>query len=276
VREVVKVKTSSSKTSRTVWAYDGAQFKPVADDIALEFPLTIYVNEREFATTVCTPTDMEELVTGFLATEGVIDRYEDIRQLLIDDHHGLAFVDLHRELPLDPAQFVKRRITSCCGKSRQSIYFMSDARTAKEIDSDLCITPEACFDYMQRLQAGSLVHQETGGVHNAALFIGDMLQCLHTDIGRHNALDKIHGACLMQGIDTKAAVLAFSGRLSSEVVIKAAKIGASILLSKSAPTDLALQLAEELGLTAAGFIRGSRMNLYTHPQRIAGNRLSPH
>jgi FdhD protein len=272
VWEVAKVETSASKTSRAVLTYNGTQFTQISDEIALEFPLTIYVNEREFATTVCTPADMEELVAGFLATEGVIQRYEDIRQLLIDEQHGLAFVDLHRELPLDPAQFVKRRLASCCGKSRQSIYLMNDARTAKEIDSDLCIKPELCFDYMQRLQSGSLVHQETGGVHNAALFLGDALQCLYTDIGRHNALDKVHGFCLMESIDTKEAVLAFSGRISSEVVLKAAKIGASVLLSKSAPTELALQLAEELGLTAVGFIRGNRMNIYTHSQRIDGSR----
>lgn len=90
----------------------------------------------------------------------------------------------------------------------------------------------------------------------------------YSDIGRHNALDKIFGTCLQQNIETHHTFLSISGRISSEIVLKAVRIGSSILLSKSAPTDLALQLADELGLTTVGFIRNGSFNVYTHPQRI--------
>jgi FdhD protein len=122
---------------------------------------------------------------------------------------------------------------------------------------------------MRLLHDSSDDFQATGGVHNAALCEPDRLLAVRADIGRHNALDKLFGHSLRSGISPHGKIIAFSGRLSSEVVLKTAKIGAAVLLSKSAPTDLALDLAHDLGITAVGFIRGDRMNVYTHPERIA-------
>lgn len=239
------------------------------DEIATEYPLTIFLGDEEFATIVCTPADLEEMVIGFLAAEGAIKNSAEIKQLSIDEAQGLAYVDLHKETVLSPSFYSKRRITSCCGKSRQSFYFFSDARTAKPAEGNIAITPEQCMRLMQQLQASSDIHRKTGGVHNAALCSQDEVLLQYSDIGRHNALDKIYGKCLLEGIATADKVLVFSGRISSEVLLKAAKIGTSVILSKSAPTDLALQLAEELNITAVGFIRNDRMNVYTHAQRIA-------
>lgn len=123
---------------------------------------------------------------------------------------------------------------------------------------------------MDRLQANSVDYQATGGVHNAAIWNEEGLMEVRSDIGRHNALDKLFGYTLRHRIQTKRCVIAFSGRLSSEVVLKAAKIGCPILLSKSAPTDLALRLAEDLGITCVGFIRADSMNVYTRRERIVG------
>jgi len=241
------------------------------DTVAAEWPLTLYVNDEEFATLVCTPTHLKEMTVGFLASEGVIEKYEDIADLYFNLERGLAYAELVKKTAVHPALFSKRRISSCCGKSRQSFYFASDARTARPVSSSLTLTPEECRLLMDRLQELSALHRETGGVHNAALYRSGTKLCAFSDIGRHNALDKIHGHCLLHGVDPRDTILLFSGRISSEVVLKAAKIGSSLLLSKSAPTDLALRLAEELGITAVGFIRGNRLNVYTHVSRIAGS-----
>ncbi|QJD87341.1 formate dehydrogenase accessory sulfurtransferase FdhD [Cohnella herbarum] len=247
--------------------FSGEQSVDTDEDIAAEFPLTIRLDGEEFATIVCSPSDLTDLVVGFLASEGVIRTMDDIKRMSLDEDRGFAYVDLHRPQSTAKELHSKRIIGSCCGKSRQ-FYYHNDARTAKTIVGGASIAAERCFELMGRMQAGSACFHQTGGVHNAALFDeeGDMV--VRTDIGRHNALDKLFGHCLRHRVPAKSRIIAFSGRLSSEVVLKAAKIGCPILLSKSAPTDLALRLGVDLGLTCVGFIRANSMNVYTHPERI--------
>ncbi|WP_276355283.1 formate dehydrogenase accessory sulfurtransferase FdhD [Cohnella caldifontis] len=255
-----------STTWRTI-RIAGAERVEKEDEIAAEYPLTIRLDGEEFATLVCSPSDLTDLVVGFLASEGVIRRMEDIKALSIDEERGFAYAELVRPQSTGKDFYSKRLIGSCCGKSRQ-FYFHNDARTAKTVTGGIRLPADRCFAFMEQLQAGSAEFRSTGGVHNAALCDESGLVEARTDIGRHNALDKLFGHCIRNRVDAKRRVIAFSGRLSSEVVLKAAKIGCPILLSKSAPTDLALQLAEDLGLTCAGFIRGDAMNVYTHSQRI--------
>ena len=258
----------SKTTRRPVLKISAGRQAWEEDEIVTEYPLTIFLNDEEFATVVCTPADLEEMVIGFLAAEGAIKDYAEIKQLSIDEAQGLAYVDLHQKTMLAQSFYSKRRITSCCGKSRQSFYFFSDARTAKPVEGTITVTPGQCMRLMEELQSSSEIHRQTGGVHNAALCTPDEIVLQYSDIGRHNALDKIYGECLRKNISTADKVLVFSGRISSEVLLKAAKIGAGIILSKSAPTELALNLAEELNMTAVGFIRGGKMNVYTHAGRI--------
>jgi FdhD protein len=253
---------------RPVLRVQDDQFEWAEDEVVTEYPLTIFLNDEEFATIVCTPTDLEEMVIGFLASEGAIRDYAEIKQLTVDENSGFAYVDLQQQTILSQQFYNKRRITSCCGKSRQSFYFYSDARTAKPAKSSVSITPEQCFRLMDELHSASLIHRSTGGVHNAALCTPQQILLSYSDIGRHNALDKIYGHCLRESLRTDDKVLVFSGRISSEVLLKAAKIGAGVIVSKSAPTELALQLAEELNITAIGFVRQGRMNVYTHPDRV--------
>jgi len=238
------------------------------DEIAAEFPLTIRLDGEEFATLVCSPDDLADLIFGFLASEGVIRSADDIRSWSLDERRGFAYVELQRPQSTAKDLHSKRIIGSCCGKSRQ-FYFNNDARTARTISGGAAIPAERCFELMRRLQASSEGFHLTGGIHHAALCdeAGDGI-VVRADIGRHNALDKLFGHSLRHGVATKRRIIAFSGRLSSEVVLKAAKIGCPILLSKSAPTDLALRLADDLGITCVGFIRADSLNVYTHPERI--------
>ncbi|UUZ89510.1 formate dehydrogenase accessory sulfurtransferase FdhD [Paenibacillus sp. P25] len=252
--------------------YDGERLSelPVEDRVAAEYPLTLRVGGEEFATIVCTPADLEELVTGFLASEGVIRRAEDLESLQIDESKGIAYVRLKDNLAPRQADYARRFIGSCCGKSRQ-FYFKNDALTAKTVLSRMTVTPEDCLRLLEQLQEGSAVFRETGGVHNAALGSAGGSLVSRTDIGRHNALDKLFGWCLRRRVPLGDKLIAFSGRLSSEVVLKTAKIGVGLILSKSAPTDLGLELADDLGITVIGFVRGGTFNIYTHPERVAEN-----
>jgi FdhD protein len=249
--------------------YDGEQFYDQADEIVVEIPLTLRVNGDEFATIVCSPDALEDMTIGFLAAEGLIRSVDDIDQLNINEERGFADVELKVKKSISQDNYAKRWIGSCCGKSRQ-FYFHNDMRTAKTIQSQTRITPEQCFLLMKQLFEGSTEFQKTGGVHNAALCDASGIIVSRADIGRHNALDKIYGHSLRQKLNMKDKIIAFSGRISSEIVLKAAKMSVGILLSKSAPSDLALKLADDLKITAIGFIRGGQMNVYTHPQRVRG------
>ncbi len=257
----------SITVKKEIIKFEDGQLVEEEDVIVTEFPLTIILNQQEFATMVCSPSELDELVVGFLASEGVIRFRDDIKSLHIDSGQGYAYVETVAPVTTSQEYYSKRFIGSCCGKGRQ-FYFVNDAKTAKTSTSTITLTPEECIDLMNEMQQNSLVFQDTGGVHNAALCIPDKMIVNRTDIGRHNALDKILGHCLIHKIPVRDKVIVFSGRISSEVLLKAAKIGVGIVLSKSAPTDLAIKIAEELNITAVGFIRGGKLNVYSHPERI--------
>ncbi|WP_028612772.1 formate dehydrogenase accessory sulfurtransferase FdhD [Paenibacillus harenae] len=245
----------------------GGEPLEMEDTIAAELPLTLKIDGDEFATFVCSPSDLQELVIGFLASEGVVRAAGQVKKMTIHEDTGFAYVELEHKLSADRSQYSKRFIGSCCGKSRQ-FYFHNDMLTAKTVMTRTRIPASQCIRFMRELQDSSADFRSTGGVHNAAIGSVSRLLAVRTDIGRHNALDKLFGYCLLHRLRTSDKAIAFSGRLSSEVVLKTAKIGCGILLSKSAPTDLALRLANDLGITCVGFIRGGEMNVYTHHERI--------
>ncbi|GGH86305.1 FdhD protein [Pullulanibacillus pueri] len=239
------------------------------DTIVTEVPVTVKINGEEFVTMVCTPEYIEDMVIGYLASEGVIRKYEDIKDIWVQEDEGYVHVQTTNVNPYYQNFQNKRYITSCCGASRQGFVFVNDALTAKKMDDiHIRLKPDDCFRLMNALQSSALTFQQTGGVHSAALCDINGMLLSRMDIGRHNALDKIYGYCLKNDISIKGKIIAFSGRISSEILLKVAKIGCEMVLSKSAPTALALELAEGLGITTVGFIRNDSFNIYTKPERI--------
>ncbi|UEX90551.1 formate dehydrogenase accessory sulfurtransferase FdhD [Staphylococcus ratti] len=237
------------------------------DDYVTEFPLTIMINGEEFATIICSPTNLKELVLGFLASEDIILKRQELKQLDIDDSKGFAYVEITYQLHERTQLSTKRLVASCCGKSRE-FYFQNDAAMAKTSMSNIQLYPEQILMMMQQLQDESATFQATGGLHNAAISDGQHFFIHRQDIGRHNALDKLYGYCIDNDIAVRNKILIFSGRISSEILIKAAKIGVGMIISKSAPTTLAVQLANDLNITAIGFVREGHFNIYSHAHRI--------
>lgn len=245
----------------------GDKHELMEEEVSVEYPMTVMLDGNEFATIVCSPNHLLDLTVGFLAAEGVIRTYSEIEDIHIDDYTGFVHVKLDK--PVQPIQLdhSSRFIGSCCGKSRQ-FYFKHDARIAKTIKTKLKISVASCLKLMEELMESSDEFQRTGGVHSAALATTEEILVARTDIGRHNALDKVYGHMLREKISAKDKVVVFSGRVSSEVLLKVSKMGIGLIISKSALTDLAIELAEDLGITIIGFARGNRMNIYTHPDRI--------
>ena len=243
----------------------------IDDVVATEYALTIYVNNDEMATIVCTPSDLEDLVVGFLASEGVIRDIAQLEDLSIVASRGVARARITGHHNFNQSFYNKRYIASCCGKSRQSFYFYNDAHTAKTAEDDgVRFHPTEIIEFMEQLENASTTFRETGGVHSAGICSqNDGLMEYKSDIGRHNALDKLYGSMLRHQSTRLGSAIAFTGRLSSEVLLKAAKIGVGLIAAKSAPTALALDMANELNITAIGFARQEEFSVYTHPWRVA-------
>ncbi len=240
------------------------------DLVATEYALTIYVNQQELATVVCTPEYIEDLVVGFLASEGIIRSMDQISAMDVKTYRGAVYVKTVSKHNFNQSFFNKRYIGSCCGKSRQSFYFYNDAQTANPVIDDVLVTPQDVLTLMTNLDKEADLFKETGGVHIARLSDVSGHGISRSDIGRHNALDKLYGYLLRTNLTSAGKVVVFSGRLSSEVLLKVAKLGVGIVMAKSAPTALALAIADELNITAIGFVRNDSFNVYTHASRLLG------
>jgi len=242
----------------------------VEDGIIRESPLTIYINNKEILTMLCTPVDLDLMAVGFLWAEGMVQEKDDIVKIVVSKEKGMVWVELKEVKAHLEEMMYKRLVTSGCAKGA-TFYSPLDAALAMPVQSDLKVLPREIFALALRLQKESKLFQVTGGVHGAALCDREKFLYFSEDIGRHNAVDKVFGYCFLNGIYTRDKILVSSGRLSSEIVLKASKREVPIVVSQAAPTDLSVRLSEKLGITLIGFVRGKRMNVYTHENRIASS-----
>lgn len=260
--------TGSPTVPYRIRKVDKEEWRDEEDIIVRETALTIHVNSKELITLICSPIDLKYMTVGFLCAEGILEKREDLKGITLDEEQGLAWVETNREETIAEKVFLKRYLTSCCGRSRTSFYFAADALFCKPVDSELKVSTATVHCLAAELQEKSQLFRHTGGVHNAALAEGNKILIFREDIGRHNTLDKIYGQCFLEEILLNDKMIIFSGRVSSEILLKVAKMGVPILISRSAPTDLALKLAEDLRITVVGFARENRLNIYTYPERI--------
>lgn len=236
----------------------------VEDEVAREAALTIFFNDTELVTMLCSPDEQKYLAAGFLAAEGLIEEAADITSLLLDETRGIARVSAKDQG--EAGRIWKRFISSGCGRGA-TFYSAADV-SSPPVESDMKTTPDRVYRLMRAFQDQSSVFKSTGGVHAAALAGGDNIELFSEDIGRHNAVDKVFGRCLLDNIATRDKMLLVSGRISSEILLKTARRGIPMLISRSAPTDSGVKLAERLGITLIGFVRGRRMNVYTGAERV--------
>jgi FdhD protein len=237
------------------------------DVVVAEFPLTIIFNNEELATMLCSPSKLKYLAIGFLASEGLIKNKDDIEKVLLNEERGSVRVNTAKDPVMGSDMVFKRFITSGCGKGTM-LYSFADAMNQEAVDSEMAIPSSRIFELMKEFQDRSQIFKNTGGVHSAALADSEGIIIFAEDIGRHNAVDKVFGECLWEGISTQDKILLTSGRVSSEILFKIAKRNVPIMVSRSAPTDLAIRAANDLGITLIGFVRGKRMNIYTNDQRV--------
>jgi FdhD protein len=234
------------------------------DVVAVEEPLEIRINGVPVAVTMRTPGHDEELALGFALSEGL--RPEGAR--LPDD---LAANTVELDAPgFDPARLARSFYTSSscgvCGKGALEAVSVE----APRVTSELTVSAQLIAVLPDRLRAAQPAFEATGGIHATGLFDehGELL-CLREDVGRHNALDKVIGWAFRGGLlPLDRSVLCVSGRLSFELVQKAAVAGCPVLVAVGAPSSLAVELAKDRGVTLCGFVRGGRLNVYSEPWRV--------
>jgi FdhD protein len=227
--------------------------------VPLERELTVYVNLRELVTILCTPTKLNFLVLGFLYSERIISGMGDVMMMRVCDDESEVDVrlsDPEFELP------TKRRLTSGCGGGA------TFTTQGQRIDSGLVVTPTEVLSLMKQLQEQMDLYQLSGGIHTSALSDTKKLLVVTEDIGRHNTLDKIQGECLATGVSTRDRLVLTTGRVSSEMLFKAARMQAPVVVSRHTPTGAAVSLAGDLGIALVGRVRGNRLSVYSHPERL--------
>ncbi len=231
-----------------------------------ERPVTIVLNDAEVATVQATPSDLEELAVGFLLSEGLLS---DRSAFLGADHdakRGFVWVSTAEEVPADLSERT-RYLTSGCGKG-VTFSSVGHARGLAPVESDLTVTAAEVYALVRELADAATMYRDSGGMHAAGIGKDGVLLVAREDVGRHNAIDKVLGRAWLDGISTTDTVLVATGRISYEMAVKAAKARVPVAASRSAVTDLAADLADSLGITLAGYVRGGKLTVYTRPERV--------
>jgi len=258
IREVkiVKHNLSTKKTQKTT------------DLIAEEKAIHIFVNKTFWATILCSPFILKELAIGHLLSEGIIKSLTELTDIILDEENS-CIVNLHPKINVKEriglSRLHQRVVTSSCGG--QSAYQFS--RKPKKVTSKLTVDAKIIFESVKQLNFTAISYKQTGAVHAAALYNSKgILLALAEDVGRHNAVDKVIGIAAIKEYSFHNLFLASTGRLSGDVVFKAAKLGIPIVATLGAALDSGVEMAKNANLTLVGFVRGNRMNIYTYPKRI--------
>ena len=228
----------------------------------VETPVSLTINGEAWITFMCTPVDLEAMAVGFLYNEGILENMDEVAHVRVCEHGDNVDVWLNHNA-LQPKSW--RRTSGCTGGvtavdalARPDILF--DANRPK-------FQPEAIEHLVDMLFESQELYRETGGVHTSALSDGERILVSAEDIGRHNTLDKIAGLCLMNNVWPETRILITTGRISSEMLQKAARLQAPILISRTSPSSLSIEMAERYGITLIGYARRHRFNVYSNAQR---------
>ena len=243
--------------------YEFSKWEPFDAETIVEIPVSLTINGIPWLTFMCTPVDLEALAVGFLYNEGVINQIDEVEDVRVCEHGDNVDVWLNRSVE-QPHSW--RRTSGCTGGvTAVDLLARPDVSFSP---TEPLVKPEAIGHLVEMLFESQELYRETGGVHTSALSDGEKVLLSAEDIGRHNTLDKIAGLCLMKNIWPKTRILITTGRISSEMLQKAARLQAPILISRTSPSSLSIEMAERYGITLIGYARRHRYNVYSNGQRV--------
>jgi len=256
------MKPANHKPTYFTCRHDSLQ--PTEATVVSEYPLQLIVNGREIATLIGSPHDLRFLVAGFLRLQGFVSSLQDFEMFSVCEEFGTANVKIKGELP----ERLKPVLTSGCGTG---ITFTLPAVASEHISPPSHRPPRSpgqIFSLMNALSQKADHYRSHGGIHSAAIGRNGALMLYAEDLGRHNTFDRIAGEALFKGIDMTGAELVTSGRVSTEMVAKAALMGISVIASRTSPTDMAIKLCDQAGICLIGYVRGESFTVYSHPEAI--------
>lgn len=227
-----------------------------------EMLVTLYVNGQDLATVMCSPLEQEVLAAGFLFNEGVIASPDEIALLQANSSKTVVDVFLNRSDFSPPRRLI---LTSGCGGG---ITLDHLTESYPPLETEFTTTPQTIFALVAELRGAAPLYQQVRGVHVAALADEERILISAEDVGRHNAVDKVAGKALLNHIPTQDHLLLTSGRISSEMLSKARRMGTPVVVSRTSPTSITLRLAEAWGICVVGYARGGTLRVYTHPERL--------
>lgn len=236
----------------------------IKDIVIVEKLLHIYVNGKHFAALMYSPGDEENLVVGYLFCQGVITEIGDVKQMKFRDEN-IVMVVIGKEASLKYGEIMAA--TAGCGGGSIRVSLLEKENIAA-VESSYSVANEKISENMKSFNGESALFKETGGVHSCALYFEEKRLIIKEDIGRHNAFDKVIGEALQIGINFEDKLMYTTGRVSSDIMIKAVRGGIPVLVSHSAPTDSAIKLAVAANIALVGFVRGDRMNVYSGFERV--------
>jgi FdhD protein len=245
----------------------GAQPEDVDAGVIGEIRFTIFVEDRELVTLMCSPWQLRPLVVGFLYLEGLIESVDDLEMLRVCLEDRLADVRLANGFPDVPPRKI---LTSGCTGGISFGKYLDDIEQFRIPEDDIRVEPATLYELLRALYDNSSLYRQSGGVHTAifAEAGASSPRFVAEDIGRHNTVDKLQGMALLDQVPSAGGVVLASGRISSEMLFKSAIMGVPVVGSRTSPTNLALAVAERLNITVCGYLRQGSMNVYTHPERI--------
>lgn len=238
----------------------GNKIEEISDLVAREITFTILLNKKKLVTLNCSPEKYKYLGLGFLYTSGILQKKENIISLDINEKQGLMDIKI-KGVSLSPEDSINSNLW--IGGYRQS---EEQKKTPLSADTSLKISSNLVYSLISEMQGRSKFFKLTGGVHSCALVdIQGSIILFSEDISRYNTIDKILGEAFVKDITTEDKIILTSCRITSGILKKIIIGKLPIVISRAAPTDLAIKLAKRAGITLVGFVRGERMNVYTHP-----------
>lgn len=246
----------------TYWTVEQGRVTVTSGGVIEEVLVTIYVNGQELATVMCSPIDQEALALGFLYNEGIVQSLAEVGLVQANATRAVVDVLLKRAEFEPPRRLI---ITSGCGGG---VALQMLTESFPPLDSSFVTNVNTIFARMRDLQGAAQLYNAVRGVHTAVLADAERLLTSAEDVGRHNAVDKVTGKCLLAGLDTHDCILLSSGRISSEMLSKARRMNVPLIASRTAPTSIAVHLAQAWNICVVGYVRQGSLRVYTHPQRL--------